>query len=132
MDVTPAGARQPVFADHEVDGGLAAGQSLSMASSRWRVCDWRGEAAISKYAKSESAMIASSRWRIREGRARDDCMSAMNEFAIGETMLARLLHVVPECSDSVIMTIPLRASPRAWKVRKGESALTSWRARSSR
>ena len=51
MDVTPAGARQPVFADHEVDGGLAAGQSLSMASSRWRVCDWRGEAAISKYAK---------------------------------------------------------------------------------
>ena len=41
------------------------------------------------------------------GSPRDDCMSAMNEFAIGETMLARLLHVVPECSDSVIMTIPL-------------------------
>ena len=63
------------FADDEVDGGLTAGQSPSMASSRWRVCDEqdreRVEAAISVFAMSESASGASRRWRVRDRRVGD-------------------------------------------------------------
>ena len=67
------------FADDEVDGELAAGQSPSMASSRWRVCDKRVRDR-----------------RVGVGRCRDERVGERSESAIGEyaTVCSRLGEVI--------------------------------------